>query len=210
VCPPGAIFGSLTDRLISGLPELWLRYCRILSARGGARRRRRPPPPARAARAFILAMMKKFAVVMTAHFTASTASFAAAPVKHSLQPTALFGDHMVMQATDPSDPHESAHLAGLSAPGERVTLTVAFGGKVERGFETAADHAGRWDIGGIKAAMNQGPFVLTLSSMGQTLTASDVWFGTVLLCTGQVRARHPPQAAGWPVHASWIAFAAGF
>ena len=29
--------------------------------------------------------------------------------------------------------------------------------------------------------MNQGPFVLTLRSMGETLRAEDVWFGTVLM-----------------------------
>ena len=77
-------------------------------------------------------------------------------------------------------------VARRSGPGESVTLTVEFQGKTSHTFHTAADASGRWDIGGLKSTMNQGPFVLTLSSMGATATANDVWFGTVLLCTGQV------------------------
>ena len=33
--------------------------------------------------------------------------------------------------------------------------------------------------------MNEGPFVLTPRSMGISYVAEDVWFGLVLLCTGQ-------------------------
>ena len=103
----------------------------------------------------------------------------------AFSPTALFGDHMVLQATDPSKPDESAHLAGQAAPGAVVVLEVAFGGKTEKTLHAAADSSGQWDIGGIKATMNQGPFVLTLRAMGQARVAKDVWFGTVVMCTGQ-------------------------
>ena len=112
-------------------------------------------------------------------------SAAATARSPAFQPTALFGDHMVLQATDPNDSATSAHLAGLSAPGATVALDVAFDDKVEKTFSTTADADGRWDIGGLKAAMNQGPFVLTLRSIGQTVAAKDVWFGTVVMCTGQ-------------------------
>ena len=115
----------------------------------------------------------------------ATATLPAAAVGPPFRPTALFGHHMVLQATDPDKPDESAHIAGLAPAGEIVTLEVAFGGKTENTFRTASDSSGRWSIGGLKATMNQGPFVLTLSSMGESHTASDVWFGTVLLCTGQ-------------------------
>ena len=41
-------------------------------------------------------------------FTQATALAQASTIR----PTALFGDHMVLQATDPSKPGESAHIAG--------------------------------------------------------------------------------------------------
>ena len=115
----------------------------------------------------------------------AAADAAARAPPSSFSPTALFGDHMVLQATDPAKLEESAHLAGLTRAGETVTLEVAFGGKTEKTLHAAAGSDGRWDIGGIQATMNEGPFVLTLRSMGQTRVAKDVWFGTVVMCTGQ-------------------------
>ena len=112
------------------------------------------------------------------------------PSNSSFRPTALFGDHMVLQATEQADASTvgsaSAHLSGLAAPGAAVTLEVALGGKTETTLRATADKiSGRWDIGGIKGAMNQGPFVLTLRSTGETRVATDVWFGTVIMCTGR-------------------------
>ena len=118
------------------------------------------------------------------------------------RPTALFGDHMVLQATDPTDVSSAAQLVGEAASGETVTLEVAFGGTMERTYRTAADASGQWSIGGLKGTQNQGPFVLTLKSAGQTVTANDVWFGIVLMCTGQSNMVWPdasfraPAAAG--------------
>ena len=116
----------------------------------------------------------------------SRSLLAAAAPSSSFSPTALFGDHMVLQATDPSSVSSSAHLAGLAAPGAAISLDIAFGGKIQRTLKTTADGDGRWDVGGIKGAMNQGPFTLTLRSTGQTpRVAKDVWFGRVFMCTGQ-------------------------
>ena len=95
-------------------------------------------------------------------------------------PTALFGDHMVLQASA-----RGAQLNGLAAPGARVTLTIAPPLKSGAEFSAAADSSGEWKIDKLAAAMNEGPFVLTLRSMGISYVAEDVWFGLVLLCTGQ-------------------------
>ena len=78
-----------------------------------------------------------------------------------------------------------AQLNGLAAPGSRVTLTIVPALKSGGSFSTAADNSGAWQIGELAAAMNEGPYTLTLSSMGVSYVAVDVWFGLVLLCTGQ-------------------------
>ena len=65
-----------------------------------------------------------------------------------------------------------------------MTLSIESQGHVQQTIRVASDDAGEWAIP-LNGTMNQGPFVVKLTSMGQTLAASDVWFGTVLLCGGQ-------------------------
>ena len=105
---------------------------------------------------------------------------AAAAAAAAFTPTALFGDHMVLQASA-----RGAQLNGLTAPGARVTLTITPPLKSGGEFSAAADSSGEWKIDKLAAAMNEGPYTLTLSSMGISYVAADVWFGLVLLCTGQ-------------------------
>jgi hypothetical protein len=105
---------------------------------------------------------------------------AAAPAPDAFRPTALFGDHMVLQASS-----RGAQLDGLAAPGARVTLAVDPPLKSGGSFSSAADSSGRWTIDKLTSTMNEGPYTLSLSAMGATYTATDVWFGLVLLCTGQ-------------------------
>ena len=101
----------------------------------------------------------------------------------SFQPTALFGDHMVIQATDPTTTN-TAYLSGVAQPGAVVVLDIDKYPDVRKTLYTDADESGGWSIP-VKASLNEGPFVMTLSSMGESVTARDVWFGTVLMCTGQ-------------------------
>jgi hypothetical protein len=115
----------------------------------------------------------------------------------SFRPTALFGDHMVLQAGTADDP--PAQIGGQSGPGEAVTLSMVDSGgkKVGQTLRTAADAQGRWTIG-VRGAMNQGPLELTLSSMGATRLARDVYFGSVLLCTGQSNSARPTPPTALP------------
>ena len=65
-----------------------------------------------------------------------------------------------------------------------MTLSIEEQGRVQQTIRVAGDDTGEWSIP-LNGSMNQGPLELKLTSMGQTLTARDVWFGMVLLCGGQ-------------------------
>jgi hypothetical protein len=97
--------------------------------------------------------------------------------------TAAQGSHWLEQVLQSST--RGARLNGLAAPGSRVTLTIVPPLKSGGSFSTAADNSGAWQIDELVAAMNEGPYTFTLSSMGVSYVAVDVWFGLVLLCTGQ-------------------------
>jgi len=77
---------------------------------------------------------------------------AAAPAPDAFRPTALFGDHMVLQASS-----RGAQLDGLAAPGARVTLAVDPPLKSGGSFSSAADSSGRWTIDKLTSTMNEGP-----------------------------------------------------
>ena len=106
-----------------------------------------------------------------------TAAAAAAPPggESPFRPTALFGDHMVLQA----DQQHGAQLAGAAAPFAPVSLTAAMEGRAAMTLTTTAGADGQWIIAGIQGGMDEGPFVMTLRSGEHAVVAHDVWFGTV-------------------------------
>ena len=101
----------------------------------------------------------------------------------AFRPTALFGDHMVIQATDPSNVSQVAYLNGYTGPDQNVTVEISAENRKTERLGAVANANGKWRVG-VKGAMNDGPFTITISSMGDIRIARDVWFGNVLLCTG--------------------------
>ena len=91
--------------------------------------------------------------------------------KFELSP--LFGQGAVLQRDRP------LKVWGQAAPGETVSVSLA--GRTAR---AVAGSDGRW-LASLSALGAGGPYVLTASSQGQTLTRGDITLGDVWLCSGQ-------------------------
>jgi len=115
-------------------------------------------------------------------------------VTHLLQsfalliPNDLFRDHAVFQTTD--DGGDPAQFVGLAALGEEVTLQISpplrSGDDI---FTSIADADGFYKI--IVRSPSDGPFTMKLSSSGDSVSITDVYFGDVYLCGGQSNMQFP-------------------
>jgi len=115
-------------------------------------------------------------------------------VAHLLQsfalliPNDLFRDHAVFQTTD--DGGEPAQFVGLATPGEKVTLQMSpslrSGSDV---FTSTTDTDGFYKI--VIRSPSDGPFTMTLTSSGDSVSITDVYFGDVYLCGGQSNMQFP-------------------
>lgn len=100
------------------------------------------------------------------------ALFAAASAEAKLKLPALIGDHMVLQKGSPA-------VWGWSDPG--TTVKVALGRNAQT---TQADDQGKWKVN-LKLPKAGGPYEMTVSSAGESVTIQDVLVGEVWLGSGQ-------------------------
>lgn len=110
----------------------------------------------------------------------------------SLQPSLLFGDNMVLQLGRPGA------IFGTASPGEIVTLQSAPISVANISESAIADKNGRWLIRISAPPLSLLPgllFSLTLAGSGspktEALTAVNVTYGDVFLCSGQSNVRIP-------------------
>jgi sialate O-acetylesterase len=85
----------------------------------------------------------------------------------------VFGDHAVLQRDEPLT------VWGAAAPAQK--LTVSLNGRVARG---AADANGKWRVQLPKMPAG-GPYSLTVTAAGKSVSVADVMIGDVYLCAGQ-------------------------
>ena len=108
------------------------------------------------------------------------------PVESSLNVHALFADHAVLQTTD--DGGAGARISGTGEAGEEIKLVVAskrYISSANPTVTTKVDSSGKWLM---ELNMTSGgPYTLTLSGSEskETLSATDVLFGDVYICSGQ-------------------------
>ncbi|HJT25195.1 MAG TPA: sialate O-acetylesterase, partial [bacterium] len=100
------------------------------------------------------------------------ALLSAAPAGAKLKLPALIGDHMVLQKGSPV-------VWGWVDPG--ATVTVALGHNAQT---TQADDQGKWKVS-LNLPRSGGPYELTVSSEGESVTIQDVLVGEVWLGSGQ-------------------------
>ena len=113
----------------------------------------------------------------------SALTFAATPFAPTLQLSPLFSDGAVLQRGRP------VPVFGTATPGSDVT--VGLGGRTARG---RADAEGRWIVR-VPAPEGTGPFTLSASGNGETVTARDVLLGEVWLASGQSNMEMPEALA---------------
>lgn len=115
------------------------------------------------------------------------------PVERAHSPTALqvhglFSDNMVLQTIHRKGSGPGI-LEGLAAPGDQVTL-VSTGDMEFPGtpYNVTAGTDGSFviQLQGDGAGEADGPYGLALSNQKETITANNVYFGEVFLCSGQV------------------------
>lgn len=99
----------------------------------------------------------------------------------TLKAHALFSDHVVLQTID--DGGAGARISGTGKAGEEITLKVG----TSAAGKAKVDASGGWSLS--VNMTSGGPHTLTLSGSEshEELTASDVLFGDVYICSGQVR-----------------------
>jgi sialate O-acetylesterase len=85
----------------------------------------------------------------------------------------MFQDHAVLQRDRP------VKVYGETAPGAAVTATIG-----SASVQARAGADGRWSAT-LPAMAAGGPYTLTASANGETITASDVLIGDVFFCSGQ-------------------------
>ncbi|MBW8880767.1 MAG: glycoside hydrolase family 2 [Asticcacaulis sp.] len=99
----------------------------------------------------------------------------------------IFGDHAVVQRDQP------VTLWGTAAPVQTVTVTI--NGQGTNATTTAtADAAGKWRLN-LPAMPAGGPYVVTATSGGATVTLNDIKVGDVYLCSGQSNMEFPARVA---------------
>ncbi len=106
----------------------------------------------------------------------------------TLKPADIFTDHMVLQRQMP------VPVWGEARPGTEVTVKINGQTKTAR-----ADQSGKWlvRLDPMKAG---GPFTMTITGSGKTITLKDVLLGEVWLCSGQSNMTMPVK--GWPPNAT--------
>ena len=112
----------------------------------------------------------------------------------AVQTNALFSDGMVLQTAADAPLTPPTTLYGTAAPNEKVTLAATPAGFPGAPYTTSTSADGTWSIvlkpdvpAGAAEALG-GAFTLTLSGSdgdGPSVTAKDVVFGDVYLCSGQ-------------------------
>ena len=100
------------------------------------------------------------------------ALFAAAPAGAKLKLPALIGDHMVLQKGNPT-------VWGWADPGAIVTVALGHNAKTAK-----ADDQGKWKVA-LNLPKAGGPYELTVSSAGESVTVQDVLIGEVWVGSGQ-------------------------
>lgn len=95
----------------------------------------------------------------------------------------IFSDHAVVQRDQPLT------FWGTTAPSQSVT--VAFN---NQSATITADSAGKWRLN-LPAMPAGGPYVLTATSGGATVTLKDIKVGDVYLCSGQSNMEFPARVA---------------
>lgn len=85
----------------------------------------------------------------------------------------VFADHALLQRDQP------LNVWGTARAGQRLTLTLG-----PRSVSGSADAQGRWRVQ-LPAQPAGGPYTLTVSADGQTLSRDDMLVGDVYLCSGQ-------------------------
>src|SRR6185295_3616629 len=115
------------------------------------------------------------AVALTLAWLLASVSGAARPqpaeASRLLHP--LFRDHAVLQRDRPIE------VYGEAAPGAAVAVTLG-----RASAEARADANGRWSAR-LPALGAGGPYELTATANGETMTARDVLLGDVFFCSGQ-------------------------
>jgi len=100
-------------------------------------------------------------------------SFFISPVQAEIRLTAIFSDHMVMQAGKP------IKVWGWSDKNESVEIHI--GNQVKK---TKADKQGNWTII-LDALPYGGPYTMQIKGKGNTIIINDILIGEVWLCSGQ-------------------------
>ena len=109
---------------------------------------------------------------MKATLTALLILTAGAPLVAEVKPSALFGDHMLLQSG------MAVPVWGAASPGERVTVTLN-----DQKQSAIASAEGKWMVR-LKNLKPGGPFRMTIAG-NNTITVSDVLVGEVWLGSGQ-------------------------
>jgi sialate O-acetylesterase len=111
----------------------------------------------------------------------------------------IFSDHMVLQA------QSEVPVWGMAAPGASVQLS---GGWWPGDLSTKADANGKWQLE-LRSPQTGGPFSISVSSQGETITYKDVLLGEVWLCGGQSNMEWTLGPGVGPGIADWKAEVAG-
>jgi sialate O-acetylesterase len=103
----------------------------------------------------------------------------------------IFSDHAVLQRDQP--------IAIWGTAGAGRKLTVSLGGQTATG---SADAHGKWKIQ-LPPQPAGGPYTLTVTSDGQTVSRADILVGDVYLCSGQSNMDFPQRASTNAVGATY-------
>lgn len=93
---------------------------------------------------------------------------------HTLTLSPLFSNGMVLQQS------EKAAIWGDAAPNKDVAVSGSWGNQVS----TSSDSAGNW-IAYLETPVAGGPFEVTVTSAGESVSIQDVLIGEVWLASGQ-------------------------
>lgn len=103
------------------------------------------------------------------------------PQKDRLRLPAILSDNMVLQR------ETTVNIWGWSTPGKKVSVTPSWERKT---YATNADDNGKWLVR-IETPAAGGPYEVSVSSAGQTISLKNVLIGEVWICTGQSNMEMP-------------------
>ena len=115
---------------------------------------------------------------------AASGPFAAPGAPNRLQMCDLLSDHAVLQRS------ESTHVWGRGMPGAKVTVRIGDDARSASAETTVADD-GAWLASVDVSKLGDGPYTMTVTSGGETLTRSDILIGEVFLASGQSNMEKP-------------------